>query len=126
MQLLHTLQCAISLLCVNKMCQFEIAISKLYIDKILVRDDMSACCVILVSGASILTGFVFECNIAHFRPVAQFPMQHKMNCNQMYPHYGALPVQYVPVRVTHGTLVVDRYTYELPRCRTSQNFNVVF
>ena len=38
----------------------------------------------------------------------------------MHPHYGALPVPYVPVRDTYGALVARRYTYEPPRCRISQ------
>ena len=38
----------------------------------------------------------------------------------MQPLYGALAGLYVPVRVTRGALVAHRYTYELPRCRTSQ------
>ena len=29
----------------------------------------------------------------------------------MHPLNGALPGPYVPVRVTHGALVTDRYTY---------------
>ena len=39
---------------------------------------------------------------------------------QMHPLYGALPVPYVPVRVTRGALVAHRHTYAPPRCRTSQ------
>ena len=39
----------------------------------------------------------------------------------MHPLNGALPRPYVPVRVTPGTLVAHRYTYEPPRCRTSQH-----
>ena len=38
----------------------------------------------------------------------------------MHPLYGALPVPYVPVRVTRGTVIAHRYTYAPPRCRTSQ------
>ena len=38
----------------------------------------------------------------------------------MRPFYGALPVQYLPVRVTRGALVAHQYTYAPPRCRTSQ------
>ena len=38
----------------------------------------------------------------------------------MHPLYGALPVPYVPVRVTRGALITHRYTYAPPRCRTSQ------
>ena len=38
----------------------------------------------------------------------------------MYPLNGALLGLYVPGRVTRGAVVADRYTYALPRCRTSQ------
>ena len=38
----------------------------------------------------------------------------------MHPLYGALPVPYVPVRVTRGAVIAHRYTYEPPSCRTSQ------
>ena len=38
----------------------------------------------------------------------------------MHPLYGALPVPYVPVRVTRGGVITHRYTYAHPRCRTSQ------
>ena len=38
----------------------------------------------------------------------------------MHPLYGALPVPYVPVRVTRGALVAHLYTYVPPNCRTSQ------
>ena len=38
----------------------------------------------------------------------------------MHPLYGALPVPYVPVRVTRGAVIAHRYTYGPPRCRTSQ------
>ena len=37
-----------------------------------------------------------------------------------HPLYGALPVPYVPVRVTRGAVIAQRYTYAPPRCRTSQ------
>ena len=43
--------------------------------------------------------------------------------DQVYPKhplYGALPVPYVPVRVTRGDLISHRYTYAPSRCRTSQ------
>ena len=39
----------------------------------------------------------------------------------MHPLCGAVPVPYVPVRVTRSALVAHRYTYAPPRCRTSQN-----
>ena len=38
----------------------------------------------------------------------------------MHPLNGALPGPYMPVRVTRGALVAHRFTYALPRCRTSQ------
>ena len=38
----------------------------------------------------------------------------------MHPLNGALPGPYMSVRVTRGALVAHRYTYEPPRCRTSQ------
>ena len=68
-----------------------------------------------VSGALFLTGDVFECDIAHRRPVAVLCMMYKIRCNPMHPLNDALPGLYVPVRVTSGALVPNRYT----RCRTS-------
>ena len=38
----------------------------------------------------------------------------------MHPLCGALPVPYVPVRVTRGAGIAHRYTYAPLRCRTSQ------
>ena len=67
-----------------------------------------------------LTGGVFECDIAHRRSVAVLCMLYKIRCKAMHPLNGALPGAYVPVRVTRGALVTHRYTYALPRCRTSQ------
>ena len=40
--------------------------------------------------------------------------------NPMHPLYGAVPVMYVPVRVTRGVMIAHRFTYVPPRCRTSQ------
>ena len=54
----------------------------------------------VVSGASFLTAGVFECDLAHRRPVAVLCMLYKISCNPVHPLYGALPVPYVPVRVT--------------------------
>ena len=50
-----------------------------------------------------LTGDVFECDLAHRRSVAVLWMLYKIRCNPIYPLYGALPVPYVPVRVTRIT-----------------------
>ena len=63
----------------------------------------------VVSGASFQTGGVFECDIAHRRSVAVLCVLYKIGCNPMHPLYGALPVPYVPVRVTSGALVAHRY-----------------
>ena len=38
----------------------------------------------------------------------------------MHPLCGALPVPFVPVRVTRGALVAHRYSFSSPNCRTSQ------
>ena len=73
-----------------------------------------------VSGASFLTGGVFECDLAHRRSVAVLCMLYKIRCNPMHPLYGALPVPCVPVRVKRGAVIAHRYTYGPPRCRTSK------
>ena len=73
------------------------------------------------SGALFLTGGVFECDIAHRRSVAAQCVLYKIRCNPMHPLNLALPGPYVPVRVTSGSLVADRYIYAPPRCRTSQH-----
>ena len=74
----------------------------------------------VVSGASFLTGGVFECDLTHRRSVAVLCMLHKLRCNSMHPLYGALPMPYVPVRVTRVAVIAHRYTYGPPRCRTFQ------
>ena len=74
----------------------------------------------VVSGASFLTWGVFECDLAHLRSVAVLCMLYKIRCNPMYPLCGALPVPYVPLRVTGGAVIAHRFTYAPPRCRTSQ------
>ena len=71
----------------------------------------------VVSGASFLTGSVFECDLAHCRSVAVLCMVYKIRCNPMYPLYGALPV---PVQVTCSAVIAHQYTYAPPCCRTSQ------
>ena len=64
-----------------------------------------------VSGARFLTGSVFECDIAHRRPVVVLCMLYKTRCNPVHPRNGALPGPYVPVQVSRGALVAHRYTY---------------
>ena len=74
----------------------------------------------VVNGACFLTGGRLVCDLAHRRSVAVLCMLYKIRCNQMHPLYGALPVPYVPARVTRGALIAHRYAYAPPRCRTSQ------
>ena len=38
----------------------------------------------------------------------------------MHPLGGALPLPYVPARVTRGSLVAHRHSFAPPLCRTSQ------
>ena len=38
----------------------------------------------------------------------------------MHPLSGALPLPYVPARITRGALVAHRHSFEPPCCRTSQ------
>ena len=44
----------------------------------------------------------------------------------MHPLDDGLPGPYVPVWVTRGALVTHRYTYEPPRCQTSQYRRIFF
>ena len=74
----------------------------------------------VVSGASFLTGGVFEYDLAYSRYVAVLCILYKIRCNSMHHLYGALPVPYVPVRVTRGAVIAQGFTYAPPRCRTSQ------
>ena len=74
----------------------------------------------VVSGASFLTGGVFACDLAHRRSVSVLCMLYKIRRNPMNPLYGALPVPYLPVRVTRGAVIAHRYTYAPPRRRSSQ------
>ena len=74
----------------------------------------------IVSGASFLTGGVFECDLAHRRSVSVLCILYKVRCNPMHPLCGALPVPYVPVRVMCGAVIVHQFTYASPHCRTSQ------
>ena len=72
----------------------------------------------VVSGACFLPGSVLNCNLSHRRSVEVLCMLYKIRCNPMHPLCGALPVPYVPVRVTLGTLIAHRYAYAPPSCRT--------
>ena len=79
----------------------------------------------VVSGARFLTGGVSKCDISHRRSVPILRMLNKIRCNPMHPLYGALPVPYLPVRVTRGAVIAHRYTSASPHCRTSQ-YNKTF
>ena len=47
-------------------------------------------------------------------------MLFKIKSNPVHPWSGALPLPYVPARVTRGALVAHRHSFAPPRCRTSQ------
>ena len=72
-----------------------------------------------VSGASFLTGGVFECDIVHRRSVADSVCCIRSGVTPMHPLQGALPGMYVLVWVICGTLVAHWHTYSILRCRTS-------
>ena len=74
----------------------------------------------VVSGACFIAGCVLNCDFSHRRSVAVLCMLYKIRCNPKHPLCGALPVPYVPVRITRGALIAHRYTYAPPSCRTSQ------
>ena len=74
----------------------------------------------IVRSAGFLAGGVLECNLAHRRSVEELCMIFKIRCNPMHPLSGALPLPYVPARVTRGALVAHRHSFAPPRCKTSQ------
>ena len=47
-------------------------------------------------------------------------MLFKIKSKPMHPFRGALPLPYVPGRVTRGALVAHWHSFAPPRCRTSQ------
>ena len=78
------------------------------------------------SCTCFLTENVFECDIAHRQSVAVLCMLYKVRCNPIHPLDGALPLLYVPVLVTRRALAALRYSYSIPRCRTSQHCRTLF
>ena len=74
----------------------------------------------VVRSAGFLAGGVLECNLAHRRSVAELCLLFKIKSYPMHPFSGALPLPYVPARVTRGALVAHRHSFVTPRCRTSQ------
>ena len=71
-------------------------------------------------SAGFVAGGVLDCNLAHRRSVAELCMLFNIKSNPMHPLNGALPLPYVPGRVSRGALVAHRHSFALPRCRTSQ------
>ena len=45
----------------------------------------------VVRGASLLTGGMFECDLAHRRSVTVLCILHKIECSPLHPLYGSLP-----------------------------------
>ena len=74
----------------------------------------------VVSGACFLAGGLLNCNLSHRRSLTVLCMLYKIRCNPMHPLCDALPVPYMPVLVTRGTLIAHRYTYAPNSCRISQ------
>ena len=56
----------------------------------------------VVRSAGLLAGGVLECNLDHRRSVAELCMLFKIRSNPMHLLSGALPLRYVPGRVTRG------------------------
>ena len=74
----------------------------------------------VVRSAGFLAGGVSDCNLAQRRSGAELCMLFEIKSNPMHPLSGALPLPYVPDRVTRGALVAHRHSFTPPRCRASQ------
>ena len=74
----------------------------------------------VVRSAGFLAGGVLDCNLAHRRSAAELCKLFKIRSDPMHPLSGALPLPYVPARVTRGALVAHRLSFAPPRCRSSQ------
>ena len=77
----------------------------------------------VVGGASFLTMGLEECNIAHRLSIAVLCVVYNIRSNLMHTLYDDMLCAsegYVPERVTRCVLVIYRYIYGPPRCRTSQ------
>ena len=74
----------------------------------------------VVRSAGLIAGGVLECNLAHRRSVAELCMLFNIKSNPLHPLSGALPMPYVPARVTPGALVDHGHSFAPPSCRTSQ------
>ena len=74
----------------------------------------------VVRSAGFLAGDVLEYNLSHRRSVAELCMLFKTKRNPLHHLRGALPLPFVPARVTRGALVAHRHTFAPPSYRTSQ------
>ena len=79
----------------------------------------------VVGSAGFIPGGVLECNLAHRGSVAELCMLFKIKSDPMHPlscasKKDALPLPYVPARVTRGAVVAHRHSFAPFRCRTSQ------
>ena len=71
----------------------------------------------VVKSARFLAGGVLECNLTYRRSVAELCMLFKIKSNPMHPLSCALPLSYVPARVTRGALVAYIGTHSQYRRR---------
>ena len=81
----------------------------------------------VVSGASFLTGGVFECNLSHRRPVAVLCIMYKIGSKFVHPLCGPLPVLFCTnagYSWSRGALIAHRYSYAPPSCRTAQYLRI--
>ena len=72
----------------------------------------------VVRSSGFLAGGVLDCNLANRRSVAELCMLLKIKSDQMHPLSCALPLPYVPARVTRCALVAYRHSFVPPRRRT--------
>ena len=69
---------------------------------------------------------MFECDLEHRRSVAVLSMLYKIRCNPMDSLYGAVPVMYVPVRVTRGAVIEHRTLIRLLAAETRSIAGLLF
>ena len=80
----------------------------------------------VVSGACFLAGGVLNSHLSHRRSVAVLWMLYKIWCNPKHPLSGALPVPYVPVRVTRGDLMHIGILLRLPAAKPRSTAGLLF
>ena len=71
-------------------------------------------------SAVFLDGGILECNLAHQQSETVLCLLFKIKPNPIHPPSGALPLPYVPARVTRGAYGAHRHSFAPPRCGTSQ------